>query len=311
MSKLVDLTGKRVGKWTVLRRVNVDVAYSASWWLCRCECGKEQAITVGNLTKGISKPKWGCSKCRERRGASLIGKRFGKWVVFAESEKRSRRRCWLCRCECGTVREIPGDALRGGRTRGCRKCVVRVKVSDEVVTDACTNTIPLEEIATKIGYKANTRYKRILKLKNGIEVREIRRSMREQRRRGRLYITKAGYKRVWMPEHPNASKDGYVFEHILVMSKKYNRRIDTPKFGGTENVHHLNTNKLDNRTRNLQLRRTAPISRGAVRDLHEAYLDQFEADFAGTKIEEMLKELRPTLLRLSTKRFGPSDKKDV
>ncbi len=61
--------------------------------------------------------------------------------------------------------------------------------------------------------------------------------------------TDKGYIKVLMPEHPNASTDGYVYEHILIMSNILGRPIDT----STEVVHHKNEVKDDNDPDNLEL----------------------------------------------------------
>lgn len=57
-----------------------------------------------------------------------------------------------------------------------------------------------------------------------------------------------GYKYIYAPTHPNATKAGYVCEHRLVMEKKLGRYL-TKK----EVVHHRDENKLNNREDNLRL----------------------------------------------------------
>ena len=50
MSTLVDLTGNRYGKLTVIKRVQRDSKNSA--WLCLCNCGKYSVAYAPNLKSG-------------------------------------------------------------------------------------------------------------------------------------------------------------------------------------------------------------------------------------------------------------------
>lgn len=54
MSKLIDLTGKTFGRWTVLYRDGTDKRGSVMW-RCRCECGTEATVRGSSLTSGNSK----------------------------------------------------------------------------------------------------------------------------------------------------------------------------------------------------------------------------------------------------------------
>jgi hypothetical protein len=55
------------------------------------------------------------------RGDDLTGQRFGRWLVLRKAERHdnSRRRYWLCKCDCGVMREIRGSALETKQTTSC------------------------------------------------------------------------------------------------------------------------------------------------------------------------------------------------
>lgn len=50
----IDLTGKRFGRWTVIRR-SYPNKYNHSRWLCKCECGKERIVIGYSLSSGNTK----------------------------------------------------------------------------------------------------------------------------------------------------------------------------------------------------------------------------------------------------------------
>lgn len=111
--------------------------------------------------------------------------------------------------------------------------------------------------------------------KTGASVGETARTMRTNRRIVRKYLRKhnvdirpqseaqtgehnpfwkggitylKGYRFLRVPQHPNATRHGYVAEHRLVMEKKLGRYL-----GKKEVVHHLDGNKLNNSPGNLQV----------------------------------------------------------
>lgn len=48
----------------------------------------------------------------------LTGRRFGKLVVLSCTVPKGCRR-WLCRCDCGTVRDFDQGALVQDRSKSC------------------------------------------------------------------------------------------------------------------------------------------------------------------------------------------------
>ena len=54
----------------------------------------------------------------------LTGYKFGRLTVLRIGEPRfqpngTRRTMWVCKCECGTVKEFEGKSLRSGKTTSC------------------------------------------------------------------------------------------------------------------------------------------------------------------------------------------------
>lgn len=61
-------------------------------------------------------------------------------------------------------------------------------------------------------------------------------------------VNRRGYVLVKVPEHPSASKGGWVYEHRLVIEVLIGRILKH-----YETVHHINEQKQDNRWENLFL----------------------------------------------------------
>lgn len=69
------------------------------------------------------------------RRIDMVGDRYGRLVVEAEAEPHvipsgHAFRTFMCRCDCGTVKRILGNALRAGPTQSCG-CLHRELASRE------------------------------------------------------------------------------------------------------------------------------------------------------------------------------------
>ena len=54
MSKFVDLTGKRFGRLTVIKRKKTDDT-NRTYWICKCDCGNTKTVEAYALKIGRTK----------------------------------------------------------------------------------------------------------------------------------------------------------------------------------------------------------------------------------------------------------------
>ena len=66
--------------------------------------------------------------------------------------------------------------------------------------------------------------------------------------KGGIVKDKRGYIYILQPDNPSSDKDGYIYEHRLVMEKHLGRHLIKGEI-----VHHINKIKSDNRIENLML----------------------------------------------------------
>ncbi|MCF8890638.1 HNH endonuclease [Priestia megaterium] len=112
-----DLVGKSFGMLTVVRslgRVKKSI-HNRMIYLCKCECGNEKIVIQSSLLSELE-TSCGCDKKE-----NLVGETYHYLTVIEEAPKKKgyRNRCWLCKCICGEETTVPGNALKGGKTKSC------------------------------------------------------------------------------------------------------------------------------------------------------------------------------------------------
>lgn len=120
MPKLIDLTGQKFNRLTVLNRAENKNGRVA--WNCQCDCGNKIIVTSKHLRDNHTQS-CGCLR-KERAGKrnfkNIQGLRFGKLFIekYAYSNKVGGA-MWQCKCDCGNVIIARGADLRNGHTKSC------------------------------------------------------------------------------------------------------------------------------------------------------------------------------------------------
>lgn len=138
-NKIIDLTGKVFGEWTVLSKSSKKNK-CGTYWTCQCSCGLIKDICGTDLRLGKT------TKCKnhQKNLQSLIPKdvpykkyirtknhsgiikdetnnKYGLLTVIKQDhiDNASRHVFWLCKCECGNTRIVDGSKLRNGLVLHC------------------------------------------------------------------------------------------------------------------------------------------------------------------------------------------------
>lgn len=125
MGRLIDLTGQRFGRLTVIEK---DVPHitkggkNVAYWRCKCDCGVVTSVNTQKLRNGHT-TSCGCAK-HDIKGSfeDLTGKRFHRLVVIRyldKSERTTRGYNWLCKCDCGNTVKANAYKLKDGSQKSC------------------------------------------------------------------------------------------------------------------------------------------------------------------------------------------------
>jgi hypothetical protein len=129
MGKLLDLTGQKFGKWTVLK---IDSKIRGKYkYLCQCDCGNISSIYGMNLKRKLSTKCRDCASLNYSRqflglrlnNREMIGKKFNHIEVLG-FEKIDDHVKAKVKCDCGNIAYIP-NRIRNGIYQTCGKCNLR------------------------------------------------------------------------------------------------------------------------------------------------------------------------------------------
>lgn len=125
--KVIDETGHRYGRLTVIERAGSDERGRVRW-LCKCDCGTEKVVRGESLRWGGVKS-CGCLRkdsiaiisARSHSGTFIdeTGNRYGRLTVIRKGSPTRSGSKWVCQCDCGNWVEVAGSSLRTGNTKSC------------------------------------------------------------------------------------------------------------------------------------------------------------------------------------------------
>ena len=126
MDSVVDLSGQRFGKLTVIERVKYKG--NRYKWLCVCSCGNETLVGTFGLTSGHTKS-CGCLRyIPSSKIIDLTGKKFNRLTVIDFAYVKNGRIYWNCICECKNKSIVPTSDLRSGHTKSCG-CLMKERLA--------------------------------------------------------------------------------------------------------------------------------------------------------------------------------------
>ena len=121
MGRLIDLTGQKFNRLTVLEKDTAKKSKNACW-ICQCECGNIVSVQGVHLRNGHTKS-CGCLQREKSSEYSLIdltGQKFGCLTVLKRDNLRiGTEAYWICQCDCGNIISTRGSNLRSGLTQSC------------------------------------------------------------------------------------------------------------------------------------------------------------------------------------------------
>ncbi len=252
-------------------------------------CGKQRDIDAAKARQtGFSGLCHRCGRSFKTKDEVLSN---GSIIIWSRRFKDNDRGYWYvpvrCGC-CGETRVVSNSCASKKEFSGlCRRC--RMIERHRFASKSGTEMLPSgsviywdDQTNDKYGQRVvlvrcggplcdgHTRYVAARRAQapdfTGFCSRCSRYGSRSSSWKGGRILNGSGYVKIWLPpDHPfhcMANKQGYCYEHRLIMAEHLGRPLTTD-----EVVHHLNGDKHDNRIENLRL-----LSKGEFQEevLHHA-----------------------------------------
>lgn len=151
MGKKLNLINKQFGKLIVVGEVPKEERKNLKIveWECLCECGKNTRVRTNYLTSGHTKS-CGCARAEtmsKTMKTNLIGNKYGKLTVVAETEERASDGCviWECQCECGNVAYVNTNSLK----------------REDIISCGCVRSLgerKINQLLFELGYNYQTQF---------------------------------------------------------------------------------------------------------------------------------------------------------
>lgn len=121
MTKIIDLTGNRYGKLTVICKSEVRKRNIVSWD-CVCDCGNTIIVTGQELRRGDTSS-CGCNR-NKGKPKDYTGQRRGSLVAVSSTGRTCNNSdyYWNFLCDCGNTRVMSIGAFTSKPHPSCKEC---------------------------------------------------------------------------------------------------------------------------------------------------------------------------------------------
>lgn len=136
--RIIDLSGQVFGKLKIIKFNSI--IKKRTFWLVKCECGREVLADAGELKRGNKKS---CGLCGNfvigTKAKDLSGEKFGKLKVESFNRIENEHTYFNCLCDCGNKCVIDSDRLKNKRKINCGHCY-RKRIDGTLIQDLTGET---------------------------------------------------------------------------------------------------------------------------------------------------------------------------